>query len=1013
MSFKIIGFACFVTSLIVSGGAVSNSQAEEPSARDKIPETIASLSPKRQEQPWRNDTRSASSSAPTWIPRTRPFEVHSSSGHHLATPAAVTSNSAASVSTSTQSSPLSSVAHLVYPNSHLSMSEAANTWSDTSFITSSLSLPILISEHALSTSTKPVPSEQHASVTRSTMPISSKTISVHFPQLTVIPSSYSSDLMEQTMFPIASASTLAQELSSQRTTSRLSTYSMPRFMPPHTPVLPASPGSASWSKSLHLTSALSSTAIPAHPTPQTSYHLPNSADGVTPSQSGFVTTLAVNTSNLLATSSVRQVDYSVSLSTTPALVTYMTTPLTSIGGLPVGSSTSAPLRDTSKVVQPVNTLTQEISSATVASDTPPYLSPSVVASSGTYRSTTPFNKTNPTSVGNDPTPSVPVPTVSSIFTFVLSTSSIDGPVLLLGPSSSWHNNTTSVTVTSSDMTLQQSSDSPTAHGGWNTTFTIIPSESATPLSGAEVPTGQQASFNSTVLYASNTSRASNWKTSTLPTPTLNSTNSDGATSITILLAPMTSSTVPTISTTHVNTSVTGPIKTVTVALPPPSSTTNSATSDPPTSPPLTVSQKAGVAIASTTGLLIAVVAAIYLARRYRMNKSRRSSLGSIYPKEAYLYDPPAGGSDHNGDVEDVLMSGGSSGMPPMVWNDFRASTAAVEYGRASSRNLLPQRFSNPGNPFRDPGDASQYSVEYNQSRIQTPTETEAAFAAAIKGYRGTSQGSSVTGNPATRHARKNSCPSAALESFSHNEPKSVSRRSVLSEITSMAYTTTARSPPHAPLLQSRVHQGFHSNHSLPRVRETMYTDSCRDPFEHDLLLKVDTFTETPDFATVYAPSTGSSLLIPATAPIRAQSRNPWASSMISTCLADPITPLNKRFEPSSPISPDATIVASECFSPIFGHRSSSTCFTPFQKQDEVTTSPISPSCGAVHIGWDEIKRYSAEKVVPSVASLSPPLGYCSPIQTKKKSLPQLRRKDPILTGLGEVRQSRSHLSLAP
>ncbi|EAT78157.1 hypothetical protein SNOG_14286 [Parastagonospora nodorum SN15] len=902
MSFKIIGFACFVTSLIVSGGAVSNSQAEELSARDKIPETIASLSPKRQEQPWRNDTRSASSSAPTWIPRTRPFEVHSSSGHHLATPAAVTSNSAASVSTSTQSSPLSSVAHLVYPNSHLSMSEAANTWSDTSFITSSLSLPILISEHALSTSTKPVPSEQHASVTRSTMPISSKTISVHFPQLTVIPSSYSSDLMEQTMFPIASASTLAQELSSQRTTSRLSTYSMPRFMPPHTPVLPASPGSASWSKSLHLTSALSSTAIPAHPTPQTSYHLPNSADGVTPSQSGFVTTLAVNTSNLLATSSVRQVDYSVSLSTTPALVTYMTTPLTSIGGLPVGSSTSAPLRDTSKVVQPVNTLTQEISSATVASDTPPYLSPSVVASSGTYRSTTPFNKTNPTSVGNDPTPSVPVPTVSSIFTFVLSTSSIDGPVLLLGPSSSWHNNTTSVTVTSSDMTLQH---------------------------GAEVPTGQQASFNSTVLYASNTSRASNWKTSTLPTPTLNSTNSDGATSITILLAPMTSSTVPTISTTHVNTSVTGPIKTVTVALPPPSSTTNSATSDPPTSPPLTVSQKAGVAIASTTGLLIAVVAAIYLARRYRMNKSRRSSLGSIYPKEAYLYDPPAGGSDHNGDVEDVLMSGGSSGMPPMVWNDFRASTAAVEYGRASSRNLLPQRFSNPGNPFRDPGDASQYSVEYNQSRIQTPTETEAAFAAAIK-----------------------------------------------------------------------------------RIQRHI-TGALLDPFEHDLLLKVDTFTETPDFATVYAPSTGSSLLIPATAPIRAQSRNPWASSMISTCLADPITPLNKRFEPSSPISPDATIVASECFSPIFGHRSSSTCFTPFQKQDEVTTSPISPSCGAVHIGWDEIKRYSAEKVVPSVASLSPPLGYCSPIQTKKKSLPQLRRKDPILTGLGEVRQSRSHLSLAP
>jgi len=386
---------------------------------------------------------------------------------------------------------------------------------------------------------------------------------------------------------------------------------------------------------------------------------------------------------------------------------------------------------------------------------------------------------------------------------------------------------------------------------------------------------------------------------------------------------------------------------------------------------------------------------------------------SIYPKVAYLYAPPAAGCDHNGDLEEALMSGGSSGMPPMVRNDFRAPTGAVEYGHASSSNLLPPPFSDPGNPFRDPGSASHDSEKYTQSHVPAPTETEAAFAAAINGYRGTSHDSSVFDAPVTRQARDTACLSVALDRFRDSEPKSASRCGVLNEITSMAYATTARSPSNPSLPYSQLHQGFHSSHSLPCLRETMYTDSCRDPFGHDLLLKVDTCAETPDFATVYAPSTGSSLSIPANVPIREQSRNPWASSMMSTCLEAPIKPLNKRFEPPSPISPDATIVASECFSPVFGHHSSSACFTSSPKQDEVTMSPISPSYGAVHRGWDEIKRYSAERVVPSMASLSPPLGYCSPVQTKKKSLPQLRRKDPILTGLGEVQQSRSHLSLAP
>jgi hypothetical protein len=439
--------------------------------------------------------------------------------------------------------------------------------------------------------------------------------------------------------------------------------------------------------------------------------------------------------------------------------------------------------------------------------------------------------------------------------------------------------------------------------------------------------------------------------------------------------------------------------------PPIKSATESATASPLLPPPLTTSQTAGVAIAGTAGLLIAIVAAIYIARRYHNKRARRTSSGSVYPKVAYLYDPSTGGSDRYDHPEQAFMSGASSGMPSLK-QISRALPYSPERNQARSTETLPTRFSDPGNPFREGQDTSRHSNQSACNPVRTPMNAVAAIAAAIRGYSAASQDTTtVAGFPVTNTLRDNTCPSPALNPVM-SDAISPSRSSILGEIASMAYNHNVCSDATTPRCQPLLPYGSHPKHSLPRVRETTYSESVRDPFEHDLLLQVDPRLETQDSMTVYAPTTASVQAATTAAPIKAPSNNPWASSMLDPHTSPSTYRPDSRQSRDATMSPNTTIVASERYSLVYDKHTSTTYITP--SQAERTVSP--PLC-AVHRGWDDIKRYSADKVVPSIKSYSPQLGYMSSPPIKKVSLPQLRRKELTLASSRDSLLANTRLSL--
>ncbi|KAF2690045.1 hypothetical protein K458DRAFT_383179 [Lentithecium fluviatile CBS 122367] len=141
-------------------------------------------------------------------------------------------------------------------------------------------------------------------------------------------------------------------------------------------------------------------------------------------------------------------------------------------------------------------------------------------------------------------------------------------------------------------------------------------------------------------------------------------------------------------------------------------------------PPLTKKQTAGIAIGGTTCLLIALVAALFLARRYHQNAANRKSLDNVYAREA-----PNGG---NGDAE-------AGGPVPTMSGANGGYFAAAALGRPSSRrhttdySTLPQNSPGhppvgfgtssgpssaqiPQNPFRDPAQG----VATNATEVQNP-----------------------------------------------------------------------------------------------------------------------------------------------------------------------------------------------------------------------------------------------------------------------------------------------------
>ncbi|KAL5118884.1 hypothetical protein ACEQ8H_003207 [Pleosporales sp. CAS-2024a] len=337
---------------------------------------------------------------------------------------------------------------------------------------------------------------------------------------------------------------------------------------------------------------------------------------------------------------------------------------------------------------------------------------------------------------------------------------------------------------------------------------------------------------------------------------------------------------------------------------------------------------------------------MYVIRRHHVNKARRSSTGSIYPKVAYLYDPPAGGAGRGGDIEEALMSGGVVETSPPLDNDSHGSDDDGNAQRKRGTISLSTRYSNAGNPFWHPEPGSQADGGLMYSHAAAPTDMLSALASASKGYRATSQDSpSVADFPVLKPAIDFARPWPTLD----GDAQPTIRPSVLGEITSMACNLDPYSG------SSQLASQRHSPTGL-------------------------------DSVSLYAPSTEANMMSRLDGSSRAQTNHPGASSMLC---ADDSSHVQSRcksqLDVSRYISSNRTMVASESSSLLSNQQRIS------QTQLYSTTSLISPEAGAIHRGWDDIKRYSAEKVVPSVVSSYKPLMELrTPPRTKRLSFAQLR-----------------------
>jgi hypothetical protein len=110
---------------------------------------------------------------------------------------------------------------------------------------------------------------------------------------------------------------------------------------------------------------------------------------------------------------------------------------------------------------------------------------------------------------------------------------------------------------------------------------------------------------------------------------------------------------------------------------------------------------------------------------------------------------------------------------------------------------------------------------------------------------------------------------------------------------------------------------------------------------------------------------------------------------------------SSRLADETKMSPEPTDSTEERFSLAYDPRSSKTFIKP-QRASEGEP---------VHRGWDDIKRFSTDRVVPASSLKSPslinltPSMPTSPAPSKMRSLPQFRRKEPALAGSGQMMAS--------
>jgi hypothetical protein len=302
------------------------------------------------------------------------------------------------------------------------------------------------------------------------------------------------------------------------------------------------------------------------------------------------------------------------------------------------------------------------------------------------------------------------------------------------------------------------------------------------------------------------------------------------------------------------------------------------------------------------------------------------------------------------------------------------------------KTVLPANQANDlGDPFHDSG----IFIEYPSRRIYHSAQryTDAVVAISTTGEERRAI-SKIFPTALTDASRSDVKPGMQQPGHFHaamtGASRTTSTRSMLGEITSLAYSNDGYSNnlDHRSLPDSYLR----SSHRISDVRETIYTDSWRDPFEHDLLLQVDTCSETPDSMAVFGIPTINDQIARSMTPLKARLEKFSQRSMASPAHTCRSAESSHGITTEGDSSLDVMIAAPEHTSPAYNNFSRTRHYAADQIDLNSTAASVSPLAGAVHRGWDDIKRFSVERVVPSVPSLSTLQDTPSSSLRKKTSL---------------------------
>ncbi|KAH6881393.1 hypothetical protein BKA58DRAFT_406948 [Alternaria rosae] len=425
------------------------------------------------------------------------------------------------------------------------------------------------------------------------------------------------------------------------------------------------------------------------------------------------------------------------------------------------------------------------------------------------------------------------------------------------------------------------------------------------------------------------------------------------------------------------------LRTRTLTNAPTSSATETVAAAAPPSKPLTPEETAGVAIGSTAGILLAIVAAIFVARRYHAIHAA---------KQAYLYDPSLGGNGGSGSASHdalIFMSGGASGLPSTgSRTPPRVPKNSREYDPRSWFNIDGQNYSDPGNPFADPEDP--FMDWRSSDAIASPSETGSALAAAAEKYAAGPQRplppvpASLTPLFGDHHIPSptlspimNGCSLKRSHSVSSRRSSVRSQRSLRSFRGCPSPDSESRNvPPISPSWRR-------ASKILASIREGHADDPLPDPIEHDLLLPVDVRSETPDSVMVYAP-----------APISRAPLRPNLPTILS--------------EDETSMASLPSIAAAKSLSATQPRSTGSILFSTY-KDDQYAYTPLTPNNIP---SPPHSERADSEKTITHLMSSRPPTppwhqftpprpNLTPPPPLKKRSLIQLRRKTP-LAGHGQL-----------